>query len=856
MNPKNELLGKTRDLIDALYSLGDIDDILKALCKGSAEHLGYDICSAIVCDVEKVNMEKFHIYPDDGPVDKLKKLLNVPLTTVFSLSPDDVKSHARLKNGKTMVSNSFYEVIAPTFSKEVCDKAQDHLGIKSIVSIPFYYDKKLYGRMIATSRGSTTRDQVMATKYLVKNATLVFRNFLYDQKLKETNLVLKQTVDSLKSPVILIDNNHNIMHTNKAMIDFYKNISIGFDKSLGHGQDSYLNSKCYKFFHNRDYACSNCDHTKTIEQGDTTEEFRDKIHGHIYRKNISCLYDRQGNIKGTIHVLDEITDEVNANKLVDFQQRTAFLLTESNSTRELVGSLIDAAEKIFDIDCYINFTNEHYASNIRRFISRIADEKDIDSESLNKIIQDLIKQIDESASPVLISGFSKQRPIKGVQIITENEDIGPIIGIPARDTGSHDRSNRSIDILIRSRTSRALTSKELKKFKTIAERLSLTLAKHGLIYELTKKNYELEAINKISKKINQSVYIEVIIKESLDCILDILNLKAGAIKLSLQKDDEQVFYQQGISEKCLKWVNRNSSKSVDIVNWESRINEEFTGSCITLPIQSSSQQVGSIYLCCPKGRALNTDDLQLVLLIGRQIGIALDKALLYQKIEKEREIQRSLAHKIIESVENERKRISIDLHDNLLQLLVGTNYLLQSIDENTLAGCEKLSKIAETVSEAIHTGRKLITEIMPPSLEALGLSSAIEEFLLKSTSDLDIKVSFTGRLVKKLPNNIELSLFRIAQEAILNSIKHARATKINCKLVCAKGSINLSVIDDGRGFNIEDKFKASINNGHIGLLSMKERAALCGGILEFSSNINKGTKIEAKIPVGYLDQAS
>lgn len=209
----------------------------------------------------------------------------------------------------------------------------------------------------------------------------------------------------------------------------------------------------------------------------------------------------------------------------------------------------------------------------------------------------------------------------------------------------------------------------------------------------------------------------------------------------------------------------------------------------------------------------------------------------------------------LESYENERKRIARDLHDstvqNLTNLMYKTELCTKLIDIDKVRSKLELQTMIRTIKATIADMRNIIYDLRPMSLDDLGLVSTIEKYIYEKKSSHNVNIEFKANEEKcdVLPI-INLTIFRIVQEATNNAIKHGKAKNILIDLFYDDESISLTVSDNGTGFN-EASPKASedkVNSG-FGLSIMKERVLLLSGQLSIESTKAKGTKIKVVVPV-------
>jgi two-component system, NarL family, sensor histidine kinase DegS len=215
------------------------------------------------------------------------------------------------------------------------------------------------------------------------------------------------------------------------------------------------------------------------------------------------------------------------------------------------------------------------------------------------------------------------------------------------------------------------------------------------------------------------------------------------------------------------------------------------------------------------------------------------------------ELERSVAQ-IIWAREEERKRLSRELHDETAQSLALLILELDSLCSrkgNLVNGIlSKLIKLRETAQRTLNEVRRYSHELRPSLLDNLGLASALESIVEDLGQESQINVNFKEKgEVCRLPDQVELTLFRIAQEALTNIRKHSQATLAKISLEFTDKKIKLHIVDNGVGFT-EVPSQQLTSAGHLGLVGMRERASLVQGKLQIQSQPGRGTRISIEVP--------
>lgn len=230
------------------------------------------------------------------------------------------------------------------------------------------------------------------------------------------------------------------------------------------------------------------------------------------------------------------------------------------------------------------------------------------------------------------------------------------------------------------------------------------------------------------------------------------------------------------------------------------------------------------------------------------------EALLAELMDKE-QIRQQLLNKVISAQEEERKRISRELHDetgqSLTSLIIGLKLLSQQNElEQAREMAEDLRKVAYLTLEDVH---RLAVELRPTVLDDMGLVAALERYVTEYRHQQDsvvVDLEVHNQGMERLPSEVETNLYRIVQEALTNIAKYAKARNVSIVLEIRPKSVNLIIEDDGVGFDVEQVSSES-NQGrqNLGLAGMYERSALLGGTLEIESEPGRGTSLYVRLPL-------
>jgi signal transduction histidine kinase len=266
--------------------------------------------------------------------------------------------------------------------------------------------------------------------------------------------------------------------------------------------------------------------------------------------------------------------------------------------------------------------------------------------------------------------------------------------------------------------------------------------------------------------------------------------------------------------------------------------------------------VGVLNVHTVERREFTSRDVELLLVIGRLIAGALHQARLHRQLVARERAHENFVEQVIEAQELERRRLAGDIHDGISQRLVTLSYRLdaasRSVPDDPAAAAEQLEKARELVDLTLQEARAAIGGLRPPVLDDLGLAGGLAS-LARSIPQIGIDVDLVET---RVPDHIEIALYRIAQECLQNVVKHAKAT--SARLTFAVDAVDtgdsgnvarLEIVDDGVGFDTFEHPLGSDEMGGYGLLSMAERAEIVGGRLNIRSRPGSGTAVTATIPL-------
>jgi signal transduction histidine kinase len=306
--------------------------------------------------------------------------------------------------------------------------------------------------------------------------------------------------------------------------------------------------------------------------------------------------------------------------------------------------------------------------------------------------------------------------------------------------------------------------------------------------------------------------------------------------------------------RCLDLLQGNQlTEPVNIVNCMRLEQVGTVAQHASVPLRTSTGIAGLMNLVLPAGRLFGHRELALLATVGGQVGLAIEKAQLLEELAIKERMRGELIKRVLTAQEDERRRIARELHDETGQSL---SALILNLDiaragagdhPQTAEALERLKGLAETALEEV---RKLIYDLRPTILDDLGLTAALRWYAHEQLEPRGVEVTFLiGIGQARLDTVVETTLFRIAQEAMWNIVKHAGATRAEVRLDPIPGGVRLAVHDNGRGFRPDEQRRFDPLRGGLGLGGMRERAALIGGTVSIRSSEGHGTEVVAELPL-------
>jgi signal transduction histidine kinase len=252
------------------------------------------------------------------------------------------------------------------------------------------------------------------------------------------------------------------------------------------------------------------------------------------------------------------------------------------------------------------------------------------------------------------------------------------------------------------------------------------------------------------------------------------------------------------------------------------------------------------------GRPFSDEDSRILALFAAQAASSIHTAQLFDEVAGRREQARRLTQQVLSVQEEERRRLSRELHDDagqsLTTLVLDLRLLYSDVPDAQASLRHRLREAGVRAQALTERIRLVARDLRPPALDTIGLSASLEDLCHEIGRRTGLSVAYSGAEVASLPDAITICLYRVLQEALTNVVKHARASRVQVALQNHSERVILSIEDDGQGFDTQPAMVPHSSSRGVGLLGMRERLELLGGRLEIISGLGEGTCLVAWVP--------
>ncbi|NCP88226.1 MAG: hypothetical protein CO094_13605 [Anaerolineae bacterium CG_4_9_14_3_um_filter_57_17] len=395
--------------------------------------------------------------------------------------------------------------------------------------------------------------------------------------------------------------------------------------------------------------------------------------------------------------------------------------------------------------------------------------------------------------------------------------------------------------------------------------------------ELLRRMSELSALDAAASAISAGQRLDDLLQATLTKILQIMDLRAGwiflnkeaspAFRLAAHAGLSAAFASEEASRDlgecvCARVLQEGHALILRDICAECRrlspdlIRAEGLVTHASVPLLSGGRVLGVMNIASAHSREFTPDDMTLLNAVGRQLGIAVENARLWEEVKEKETLRQQFLERVIAAQEAERQRLARELHDEAAQTLTALSLGLRRLqdDQNLPLPQRRLAEnLKSQTTELASELHRLSVELRPSALDRVGLIGALEQYVQEFERRYELEVQFESDNLDQtsLSPEIETSLYRIVQEALTNVARHAQAQSVSILLQICEGQIVTTIEDEGKGFDPAQAQK----NGRLGLFGMQERATMLDGSLNIESMPGQGTTVFVKIPFAYSNSS-
>jgi len=472
-----------------------------------------------------------------------------------------------------------------------------------------------------------------------------------------------------------------------------------------------------------------------------------------------------------------------------------------------------------------------------------------------------------SGEPIVVGDITSDEPdAVGVRsvvagLLAENPDFRSWMAIPLIS------QNRVLGMLsFMCRDTNFYTERRVRLASAIASQAAVAIENARLFERVEARTRELSALLDVSHTVAATLDLSDLVKLILDQLKIVFDF-TGSSLLTVDGDDVVIIESRGAGgrddavivgvrfsiDALRDWWDRLSQGENVVIDdvlgdsVDARVFREALGGLIktpafsyirswmTVPLLLQDRMIGMLTVSRDEPGYFTSDHARLARAVADQAAIAIENARLYEQAQHFAALE-------------ERQRLARELHDSVSQALygiaLGARTARTLLDRDAGKAVEPIDYVLQLAEAGLTEMRALIFELRPESLENEGLVVAIEKQVAATQARYGINVTATLCDEPQVPIDIKEALFRVVQEGLHNTVKHAHASNVEVALAMRDAEIALDIKDDGVGFDTSGSFP-----GHIGLKSMRERTAKLGGVTEIASQPGAGTEIRVRIPL-------
>jgi signal transduction histidine kinase len=533
------------------------------------------------------------------------------------------------------------------------------------------------------------------------------------------------------------------------------------------------------------------------------------------------------------------------------------VVAKSLELEQILNEALDRALEVTDLELGLMFFLDRQAQDLLLCAHRGLEEEAVRDLRRLRVGEGLCGRVAQSGEPIVLENSSQDPRVK--ELFGRSQRLKSQIIVPLTSKGEVQGV-----MALGSRERREFPSADLQLITTFGKQIGVGVENAHLHRDVERQLHIQRRLNEVAEKITSELELDRILPKVLQIAEELIEADCGFIALfdpgtkrlsypylhNLPQNLTNVTVSKGEGVAGEAMANARPLTISDYQTYANAVPAFLDAglvSVVAVPIVSGNRSFGTLAVgSLHEPRRFSTTEVSTLAGVGRQAGIAIDNARLYENM-------RYYARQITRAQENERKRIAREAHDETAQILVALSRRLDALMASPelphVALKKRLAGVRELTTDALQSVRRFSQDLRPPVLDDLGFVAAIRGLtrnLEEAGVETELRVSGSPY---RLSAEEELVLFRIAQESLNNVRRHADASRADVLVAFNHDSVQMVVEDDGRGFDAPSKFVDLVASGKLGLIGMHERARILGGTLRIESEPGEGTRVMVDAPV-------
>jgi signal transduction histidine kinase len=450
--------------------------------------------------------------------------------------------------------------------------------------------------------------------------------------------------------------------------------------------------------------------------------------------------------------------------------------------------------------------------------------------------------------------------LKSARLLARHEDLCCKLAGPLRSKGEINGL-----LFVGARLSCPLLRQEVELLSTICNIMGVFVENVRLYQHRTRQFRVERSVCQVIEDVTSELELDKVLPKVMQIAVDVVGTAGGAVAL-LDEEKNAITYPylhhlppdladvtvrkgEGLSGEVM--TTGRPTVIDDYQTYERGVPafiEAGLASVASVPIVNGDRTFGALsVLSIHEAKSFSEREMAVLSAIGRQAGIAIENAYLYENM-------RYYARRITQAQEAERKRIARELHDDTIQSLIALSRQLEVLATSDSAlpesASQRIQDLQVATGDIVKRVRRFSQDLRPSILDDLGLLPTLEELTAQLDRQDGLHAEFRVRgEERRFSSEVELTLFRIAQEALNNVRRHAKASSVVTLVEMSDSAVKMSIQDNGIGFKVPILSEHPATASKLGLIGMHERARLLGGLLLVNSAPGRGTKVAVDVPL-------